>query len=113
MQKENESEFAEFYEAMNIEYERHRPRKGDSWKSDVATIGRMWPTHADYSEGAQGIPITKSMDEYLHELLEKAFRETKEPHQLVDISLVCAMIWTRNRIDRILASTTVINGTPF
>jgi len=92
-------EFAEFYDAMNSEYERHRPRKGDSWKDDVAIAGRMWPTHADYSEGSPGIPVTKSMEKYLHELLETAFKEyleTREPHQLVDISLVCAMIWMRS-----------------
>jgi len=107
MQKENESEFAEFYEfyeAMNIEYGRHRPRKGDSWKSDVAIVGRVWPTHADYGEGSPGIPVTKSMDKYLHELLETAFKEyleTREPHQLVDISLVCAMIWMRSLANKV------------
>jgi len=71
-------EFAEFYDAMNSEYERHRPRKGDSWKDDVAIAGRMWPTHADYSEESPGIPVTKSMEKYLYELLETAFKEYLE-----------------------------------
>lgn len=90
-------EIERFFCAMRKEYLQHQGKKGDSWMAKEALVGTMYPTHSDYNEGS-GIRITEPMNRYLQTLLKQAFEDyskNKKIHQLVDISLICSMIWCR------------------
>jgi len=65
--------FIPFFEAMEAEYERHHPEKGDSWK----TCDRA------YLE-----------NEVVR--LSQVFVRTHDPSELIDIANMCAMAWTRS-----------------
>ena len=77
-----------FFEAMQAEYMRHYPQKGDSWKNDVAYFGN---------------DLKLSMKIWLDSILQSVFqryRESLNPDELVDLANIAAMIWIRTSGER-------------
>jgi hypothetical protein len=84
-------EFTPFLEAMKAEYLRHYPEKGDSWKEE-----RKY-RHFGSSDA---YPTYYGTDGYLRRLLSNCFRNyakaSSDPSELVDIALLCGMLWLRS-----------------
>ena len=64
-------DFKEFDNAMDAEYMRHFPEKGDSWKT--CNIRYLWDK-------------LRSTTSYM---------PVSDPGHLLDVALMCRMIWTR------------------
>ena len=84
-----------FVEAMKEEYLRHYPKKGDSWKLDY---------YKTYNHRYSSMPPAirnHSQDDYLIELHDKIYKKWKDSgdiSELIDLSLVQGMIWSRIQI---------------
>ena len=78
-----------FVKAMEAEYLRHYPEKGESWKQD----GRFRvPGSSD------AFPQFVGQSGYLRNVLfncVKNYGRTRDPSELVDIANLCAMLWMR------------------
>lgn len=83
-------EFMPFVEAMEAEYLRHYPEKGDSWKKDKSY--RL-------AGSSDAYPQYINQDGYLRGLLAHCYRkygQTKDPSELLDMANLCAMLWLRS-----------------
>lgn len=81
-----------FVKAMEEEYLRHYPEKGDSWKRD------WYPTY--YHRYSSGPPAVRDnpQDDNLINLLDQIYLKWKDSgdiSELVDMANVQAMIWIR------------------
>jgi len=72
-----------FLEAMQTEYMRHYPRKGDSWKNETA-----------YFDCGLTVPMKNWLGGLLQSILQR-YRESLNPDELVDLANIAAMIWIR------------------
>ena len=79
-----------FVKAMEAEYLRHYPQKGESWKQD----GQFRDPRS-----SKEYPQFFNRDQYLRDILFnclKKYSRKKDPSELVDISNICAMLWMRS-----------------
>ena len=92
---EFENDLKDFVEAMKAEYLRHYPEKGSSWKNDY------YQTH--YHRYSSMPPAVRDhpQDDYLiklHDQIYKKWKDSGDISELVDLSLVQAMIWSRVKL---------------
>ena len=87
------NDFIPFLEAMEEEYLRHYPEKGESWKTE-----KFWvPTgrsafdddHMGHWETTDSLLKRKIRD------VGYKFFKSYEPDELVDLANLCAMLWIR------------------
>ena len=87
---EFESDLMPFVKAMEAEYLRHYPQKGESWKQEgqfrLPRSSDTWPQYMD-------------QDGYLRNAMFnclKKYSRKHDPSELVDIANLCAMLWMRS-----------------
>jgi len=92
---EFENDLKAFVDAMEAEYLRHYPEKGSSWKNDYYQT-----RYYRYSSMPAAVR-DHSQDDYLIELHDQIYKKWKDSgdiSELIDLSLVQGMIWSRVKL---------------
>ena len=88
------NDFIPFLEAMEAEYLRHYPEKGESWKNEKfwAPTGRSAfdDDHMGHWETTESLLKQKIRD------VGYKFFQSEESDELVDLAILCAMLWMRS-----------------
>lgn len=79
-----------FVKAMEAEYLRHYPQKGESWKQDGKFLD---------PRSSKAYPQYFNQDQYLRNAMFNCLQKYSrkhDPSELVDIANLCAMLWMRS-----------------
>ena len=83
-----ERDFEEYFRAMQQEYMRHYPKKGDSWKKLTFTR----PTYVTMGPMYETVSTLEHLEQ-LYTAIYLRWRKTGDSSELLDAALVGGMIW--------------------